>query len=68
MQTQSQPFSDSRGGLQRRQTIDLSKMPGITPIGQQPAQAVDPVDLPTVCTSDFEPSQAPSRYCFISLC
>ncbi|KAL9134916.1 MAG: hypothetical protein Q9175_003903 [Cornicularia normoerica] len=47
MQTQSQPFSDSRGGLQRRQTIDLSKMPGITPIGQQPAQAVDPVDLPT---------------------
>ncbi|KAL9066719.1 MAG: hypothetical protein Q9161_007401 [Pseudevernia consocians] len=47
MQTQSQPFNDARGSLQRRQTTDLSKMPGITPIGQQPAQAVDPVDLPT---------------------
>lgn len=50
MQTQSQPFTDARGSLQRRQTTDLSKMPGITPIGQQPAQAVDPVDLPTVRT------------------
>ena len=50
MQTQSQPFNDARGSLQRRQTTDLSKMPGIAPIGQQPTQAVDPVDLPTVCT------------------
>ena len=48
MQTQSQPFNDVRGSLQRRQTTDLGKMPGITPIGQQPAQAVDPVDLSTV--------------------
>ena len=50
MQTQSQQFTDARGSLQRRQTTDLSKMPGITPIGQQPAQTVDPTDLPTVCT------------------
>ena len=50
MQTQNQQFNDARGGLQRRQTTDLSKMPGITPIGQQPAQVVDPPDLPTVCT------------------
>lgn len=48
MQTQSQPFNDVRGSLQRRQTTDLGKMPGITPIGQQPVQAVDPVDLSTV--------------------
>ncbi|KAM0801194.1 hypothetical protein BDR22DRAFT_215606 [Usnea florida] len=45
MQTQSQPFNDSRGGLQRRQTTDLGKVAGITPIGQQPTQAVDPLDL-----------------------
>ena len=51
MQTQSQPFNDSRGGLQRRQTTDLGKMAGITPIGQQPTQAVDPLDLSMVCTS-----------------
>ena len=50
MQTQSQPFNDARGSLQRRQTTDLGKMPGITPIGQQPAHALDPADLPTVCT------------------
>ena len=50
MQTQSQQFNDARGNLQRRQTTDLSKMPGITPIGQQPAQVVDAADLPTVCT------------------
>ena len=49
MQTQSQSFNDARGNLQRRQTTDLSKMQGITPIGQQPAPAVDPVDLPPVC-------------------
>ena len=57
MQTQSQPFNDSRGGLQRRQTTDLGKMAGITPIGQQPTQAVDPLDLSMVCTSDFQQSQ-----------
>lgn len=50
MQTQSQTFNDARESLQRRQTTDLGKMPGITPIGQQPAQAVDSVDLPPVCT------------------
>ena len=50
MQTQSQQLSDARGSLQRRQTTDLSKMPGMAPIGQQPAQVVDAVDLPTVCT------------------
>ena len=54
MQTQSQPFNDSRGGLQRRQTTDLGKVAGITPIGQQPTQAVDPLDLSMVCTSDFQ--------------
>ena len=58
MQTQSQPFHDSRGGLQRRQTTDLGKMAGITPIGQQPTQAVDPLDLSMVCTSDSQQSQS----------
>ena len=56
MQTQSQPFNDSRGGLQRRQTTDLGKVAGIAPIGQQPTQAVDPLDLSMVCTSDFQKS------------
>lgn len=47
IQNQSQTFNDARGNLQRRQTTDLSKMPGITPIGQQPAQVAEPVDLPS---------------------
>ena len=36
MQSHSQPFGDTRASVQRRQTTDLSKMPAITPIGQQP--------------------------------
>ena len=65
MQTQSQPFNDSRGGLQRRQTTDLGKMAGITPIGQQPTQAVDPLDLSMVCISDFQQSQGFLKYCLV---
>ena len=67
MQTQTQPFNDSRGGLQRRQTTDLGKMAGITPIGQQPTQAVDPLDLSMVCTSDFQQSQVFFlKYCLVA--
>ena len=36
MQSHSQSFGDTRASVQRRQTTDLSKMPAITPIGQQP--------------------------------
>lgn len=48
MQSHSQPFNDTRASLQRRQTTDLSKMPAITPIGQQPTpvtQGGDSVDM-----------------------
>lgn len=42
----SQPFgSEARASLQRRQTTDLSKMPPMTPIGQQPTQAMESVDM-----------------------
>ena len=66
IQNQSQTFNDARGNLQRRQTTDLSKMPGIAPIGQQPAQVADPVDLPPVCTPDFQLSRPLSRDYVIS--
>ncbi|KAL6720161.1 hypothetical protein ACLMJK_002082 [Lecanora helva] len=46
LQNHSQALSnDSRTSLQRRQTTDLSKMPAMTPIGQQPASAAEPVDM-----------------------
>ncbi|KAL8947591.1 MAG: hypothetical protein Q9222_006143 [Ikaeria aurantiellina] len=46
MNSHSQSFSDTRASLQRRFTTDLSKMPNLTPIGQQPAQTHEPVDMP----------------------
>ena len=40
--------NDARANLQRRFTTDLSKMSTLPPIGQQPNQAADNVDYPTV--------------------
>ncbi len=45
MATHSQSSNDTRASLQRRFTTDSSKMPTMTPIGQQPGQVVEPVDL-----------------------
>lgn len=50
MTTHSQSSNDTRASLQRRFTTDSSKMPTLTPIGQQPGQVGEPVDLSsTVC-------------------
>lgn len=52
MTTHAHPTNDVRASLQRRFTTDLSKMPTLTPIGQQPSQVVEPVDFSsTVCTN-----------------
>ncbi|KAI9872792.1 MAG: hypothetical protein M1830_001186 [Pleopsidium flavum] len=45
MATHSQSSNDTRANLQRRFTTDSSKMPTLTPIGQQPGQVVEPIDL-----------------------
>lgn len=50
MTTHSQSSNDTRASLQRRFTTDSSKMPTLTPIGQQPGQVGEPMDLSsTVC-------------------
>ncbi|KAL8838035.1 MAG: hypothetical protein Q9170_002316 [Blastenia crenularia] len=46
MTSHSQSVNDTRANLQRRFTTDLSKVPNLTPIGQQPAQAQEPVEVP----------------------
>ncbi|CAO1602339.1 hypothetical protein XANCAGTX0491_005955 [Xanthoria calcicola] len=46
MTSHSQSINDARASLQRRFTTDMSKVPNLTPIGQQPAQAPEPVELP----------------------
>ena len=63
MQSHSQSFNDTRASLQRRQTTDLSKMPPITPIGQQPTpvtQGGDSVDMVATVRS------TPSHFSFRS--
>lgn len=46
MPSHSQSVNETRASLQRRFTTDLSKMPNLTPIGQQPAQVQEAVDVP----------------------
>lgn len=46
MPSHSQSVNDNRASLQRRFTTDLSKMPNLTPIGQQPAQVQEAVEVP----------------------
>ena len=60
----SQAFgTDARTSLQRRQTTDLSKMPAMTPIGQQPPQAMEPVDMSaSVSCSTFQSSNLLKHY------
>lgn len=53
MTTHSQPSNDVRTSLQRRFTTDLGKMPTLPPIGQQPSQVAEPVELPTVVRKTF---------------
>lgn len=63
----SQSFgSDARASLQRRQTTDLSKMPPMTPIGQQPAQAMNTVDM-SATVSCFHPYFCVYKHGIISL-
>ena len=40
-----QTFNDTRGNLQRRFTTDSGKVPVLAPIGQQPSQVVETVDM-----------------------
>ena len=44
----SSATNDARTSLQRRFTTDMSKMPTLPPIGQQPTQAAENMDYPTV--------------------
>ena len=37
--------SEARSSLQRRFTADSGNVPTLTPIGQQPIQAMEPVDM-----------------------
>ncbi|KAL8717901.1 MAG: hypothetical protein Q9225_004911 [Loekoesia sp. 1 TL-2023] len=46
MTSHSQSVNDTRASLQRRFTTDLSKMPNLTPIGQQPAQVQEQTEVP----------------------
>ncbi|KAL8903475.1 MAG: hypothetical protein Q9171_007390 [Xanthocarpia ochracea] len=46
MTSHSQSINDARASLQRRFTTDMSKMPNLTPIGQQPAQVQEPAEVP----------------------
>ena len=52
MTTHSHPSNDVRASLQRRFTTDLGKMPTLTPIGQQPSQVVDSVDISSTVRAD----------------
>lgn len=45
MSTHSQATHEARASLQRRFTTDSGKMPTLTPIGQQPGQVLEPMDL-----------------------
>ena len=46
MPSHSQPSaSDARASLQRRFTADSGSVPTLTPIGQQPSQIVEEVDM-----------------------
>ena len=56
MPSHSQPSSnDARTSLQRRFTADSGNMPTLTPIGQQPSQGMDPVDMyATVSTQSLQ--------------
>ena len=51
MTSHSQPSSDTRASLQRRFTTDLGKMSTLTPIGQQPGQAVEPMEITSTVSS-----------------
>ena len=55
----SSSISDARVSLQRRFTTDLSKMPTLPPIGQQPSPAVENMDYPSVSS---QPSFLHSRH------
>ncbi|MCJ1244292.1 mRNA binding protein puf3, partial [Trapelia coarctata] len=46
MQSHSQSTStEARGSLQRRFTTDSGNLPTLTPIGQQPSQVMESVDM-----------------------
>lgn len=51
MTSHSQSINDARASLQRRFTTDMSKVPNLTPIGQQPAQAPEPVEVPNTVST-----------------
>ncbi len=52
MPSHSQSANDNRASLQRRFTTDLSKMPNLTPIGQQPAQFTESADAPNTVSQN----------------
>lgn len=54
MTTHSHPSNDARASLQRRFTTDLSKMSTLTPIGQQPNQAAESVDIASMVSEEVQ--------------
>ena len=53
MTSHSQSVNDARANLQRRFTTDLSKMPNLTPIGQQPTQVQEAVEVPNTVSLTY---------------
>lgn len=58
MTSHSQPSNDARASLQRRFTTDLSKMSTLTPIGQQPGQALEPIEISSTVSSSLPRSRS----------
>ena len=48
--------NDTRASLQRRFTVDSNIIPTLSPIGHQPAQAAEPVDMTTTVSTPNAPS------------
>ena len=67
MQSHSQSFGDTRASVQRRQTTDLSKMPAITPIGQQPTPTTQGESVDIAATVRQQPLHFPQSQYRLSL-
>ena len=66
MQSHSQSFGDTRASVQRRQTTDLSKMPAITPIGQQPTPTTQGESVDIAATVRQQLLHFPQSRCRLS--
>lgn len=68
MTSHSQSVNDTRASLQRRFTTDLSKMPNLTPIGQQPAQVQEQTEVPNTVSHSYIGSDRGKASRYRSIC